>query len=460
MLTRLCPGRFPVGLLASSAVSLALAASGVAQTSQKPTPTKKAAAQQLSTPAAPPAPVSKHYPILLIAAGSEPGWNARIGMKGVERLERTGYPPITLEPGEISAEDSGTAWTYKAKDTGTDAAVTLRLTRETCTEGTPETKYSFRAVVTHAQIGELKGCAKIAAEQFPEFKQKNLDDDDPDKKKVVAPAIIGFKNPVVTAYLDAAGRVMIARGEAAKVVAPEGSQLSFSRDGKRLLFTRNDTGKDRTIVLYDAATGKLTELMRGSVASAFFSPNDATIAFMKLVGTDWQVWAMPAAAPEKAAQLSTGPVWALHGWMDGQTVLASDTAKLYFLRTDSPATSVPMSEVYGQFERNSTDTIRVHPSNPDLLLVTALTQTARPGMAKDADSKLGGAAFLYEIKSKRQVVVTPPNVFAQDAEWSRDGLQIFFTDAANKKAPSIGKIFWDGSGFKRVRAGSGLVVGQ
>ena len=112
-----------------------------------PPQTKKPA----TTPVAPPAPVSKHYPILLIASGSEPGWSARIGMKGVERLERTGYPPITLEPGEISAEDSGTAWTYKAKDTGTDAAVTLRLTREPCTDGTPETKYSFRAVLTHAE---------------------------------------------------------------------------------------------------------------------------------------------------------------------------------------------------------------------------------------------------------------------------------------------------------------------
>ena len=437
--------------------SAALVAAGAARAqTAKPAQTKKPPV----TPAAPPAPVSKHYPILLIASGSEQGWSARIGMKGVERLERTGYPPITLEPGEISAEESGTAWTYKAKDTGTDAAVTLRLTREACAEGTPETKYSFRAVLTHAQIGELKGCAKSAAEQFPEFKQKNLDDDDPDKKKVVPPAITGFKNPVVTAYLAATGKVMIARGESAKVVAPAGSQLSFSHDGKKLLFTRNDAGKDRTIVLYDVASGKLTELVRGTVASAFFSPNDSTIAFMKLLGADWQVWTMPVGSPEKAAVLGAGPVWALHGWIDGQTVLASDAAKLYFLRTDSPATSIPVSEVYGQFERNSTDTIRVHPLNADLLLVTALTQAVKPGMARDADSKLGGAAFLYEIKSKRQVVVTPPNALAQGAEWSRDGLQIFFTDAANRKAPSICKIFWDGSGFKRVRAGSGLVVGQ
>jgi len=81
-------------------------------------------------------------------------------------------------------------------------------------------------------------------------------------------------------------------------------------------------------------------------------------------------------------------------------------------------------------------------------------------MAKDPETKLGSATFLYEIKSKRRVVVTPPNVFAQDGEWSRDGMQIFFTDTANKKVSSICKIFWDGSGFKRVRAGSGLAVGQ
>jgi len=423
---------------------------------QKPAQTKKPPV----APAAPPAPVSKHFPILLIASGSEPVWSARIGMRGVERLERAGYPPITLEPGDIEQESVGAAWLYRAKDTGTDAAVTLRLTREACTEGTPETKYAFRVVVTHAQIGELKGCAKIAAEQFPEFKQKNLDDDDPDKKKVVPPAITGFKNPVVTAYLDATGRVMLARGEVAKVVAPAGSQLSLSHDGKRLLFTRNEAGKDRTIVQYDVITGKLTELMRGLVASAFFSPNDLTIAFMKLVGTDWQVWTMPAGSPEKATQLSPGAVAALHGWLDSRTVLASDAAKLYFLRTESPPTSIPITEVYGQFERNRTDTIRMNPVNPDLLLVSALTQMVRPGMAKDPETNLGSATFLYEIKSKRQVVVTPPNVFAQDGEWSRDGLQIFVTDAANKKATSICKIFWDGSGFKRVRTGSAFVVGQ
>lgn len=408
---------------------------------------------------APAAPQSKHFPILLIASGVEPSWSVRIGMKGAERLERAGYPPITLEPGEISADDSGTAWNYRAKDTGTAADVTVRLSREACTEGSAEAKYSFRAVVTHAQIGALNGCAKIAAEEFPEFKQKNLDEDDPEKKKVVPPPITGFKAPVAMAFIDAAGKVVLVRSGVTKIVAPAGYQLSLSHDGKRLLFTRDELGKDRTIVLYDAVSGKSTDLMRGLVQRAFWSPDDSRVAFMRSTGQDWTVWTMPAGAPDKALQLSTGGVWALHGWLDAHTVLASDDTKLYFLRTESPPTAMAIREVYGDaYEVMSSDTIRANPANPDLLMVTAYISHPKAGMPTDAHTGMGGAAFLYELKSKRRVDVTPANVFAQDSEWSRDAVQIFFTN--REKAPVLCRVFWDGSGYKRVRAGAALVVGE
>src|SRR4029077_14739118 len=292
-------------------VLLAIAIPVLGQTPAKPTGPAATAARGEKKPGvpqaapAPAAPQSKHFPILLVASGLEPQWSVRIGMKGAERLERAGYPPITLEPGEISADESGTAWNYRAKDMGTGADVMVRLSREACTEGTAEAKYSFRAVVTHAQIGLLNGCAKIAAEQFPEFKQKNLVDDDPEKKKVVPPAITGFKPPVAVAFLDPAGKVTLARGETAKVVAPAGSQLSLSHDGKRLLFTREESGKERTILLYDAVTGKTTEVLRGPVQSAFWSTDDSGIAFMRFVEAAWTVWTMPAGSPDKAAQLNT-----------------------------------------------------------------------------------------------------------------------------------------------------------
>lgn len=432
-------------------------------------PAKTAAQTQTPTPnvpakkpvSGPPAPQSKHYPILLIASGTNPAWSMRIGMKGAERLERANYPPITLEPGEIAADDSGTAWTYRAKDTGTNVEVTVRLSRETCSDGTPENKYAFRAVVTHAQIGELQGCAKIAAEQFPEFKQKNLEADDPEKKKVVAPAITGFKAPVVVAFLDAAGRVMLARGAVTKVVAPAGSQPAISHDGKRLLFTREEQGKERTILLYDVASGNTTELVRGMVQSAFWSPDDSSIAFLKFAEPAWTVWTMPASSPDRATQLSSGGVWALHGWQDAHTVLASDNTKLYFLKTESPPMAIAIRDMYGDgFEVTESDTIRANPANPDLLLVTASISHPKAGMATDAHTGFGSAAFLYEIKAKRQVIVTPPNAFAQDGEWSRDAVQIFFTNRENAKAPVIARVFWDGSGYKRQRAGSFMVVGQ
>lgn len=428
---------------------LAVASSVIGQTPAKPSsPSTGKPGSQKQTATPPPAP--KHYPILLIAAGIEPVWSVRIGMKGPERLDRAGYPAITLEPGAIEQETTGSAWLYHAKDTGTSADVALRLTREPCMDGPPTEKYSFRAVVSHAQIGELKGCAKIAAEQFPEFKQKNLDDEDPEKKKVVPPPITGFKAPVAVAFLDPTGKVMLARGETAKVVAPAGTQLSLAHDGKRLLYTREEADKGRTIVLYDAASGKSTDLMRGAQA-AFWSPDDSRIAFLKLTGTDWQVWTMPVVAADRASQLSSGAVNSLQGWADVHTVIATNDKQIFFLRLESPPVIVGIKDVYGNgFDAKISDTIRANPSNPDLLLVTASVAHSKSGVAS--------ATFLYELKSGRQVTVTPATTLANDAEWSRDGIQIFFTDAA--KAPAICRVFWDGSGFKRQRAGSGLVVGQ
>ena len=419
-----------------------------AQSPAKPS----AASQQKKQPpvAAPAAPQSKHYPILLIASGTEPVWSLRIGMKGAERLERAGYPPIQLDPGPIEQDGTAEAWLYRAKDSATQADVTVRVSREACSDMMSDTKYPFRVAVTHTQIGQFQGCAKIAPDQFPEFKQKNLDDDDPDKKKVTPPPITNFKAPTAVAYLDPAGRVMLARGEAAKLVAPKGSQLSLSHDGKRLLFTRDDPGPDRTIVLYDAGTGKSTDLLRGGVQSAFWSPDDSQIAFLKLAGQSWQLWLMPANAPDKAAPLGNIPVAALQGWQDVHTILATDASRLNLLKTEAPPSSLDLHDIYGtNFQIGLSDVIRANPDNPDLLLITAATA-----------GNAGSSAFLFEIKSKRRVPLTAPNIFVTSAEWSRDGVQIFYTSRDAGKAFSINRIFWDGSGLKRIRLGNNLVVGQ
>jgi uncharacterized membrane protein len=443
-----------IELLFCWAVASSLANGAVAQTAPNPPAqtSKPSGAQKSPANAAPAAPQSKHYPILLIASGVNPGWSMRVGMKGAERLERAGYPPITLEPGDITADDSGKAWTYKARDTATNADVTVQLARESCSDGT-DAKYSFAVVVSDSEIGELKGCAKIAAEQFPEFKQKNLDDDDPEKKKVVPPPITGFKAPVEIAFIDPAGKVVYARGAVTKIVASAGSHLQFSHDGKKLLFTRDDGGKNHTLLMYDVASGKTTELMRGSVQTAFWSPDDSKIAFLRAADSSATVWTMPANSPEGATQLNTIPVTSLHGWLDAHTVLATDNSNLHFLKTDSPPMQIALRDIYGEgFEIGAADTIRVNPANFDLILISA-------GLAH-TKSGSGSAAFLYEIKSKRRVTVTPASVPALDAEWSRDAIQIFFTNRESAKAAVICRVFWDGSGYKRIRGGSDMVVGQ
>src|SRR5438105_6631909 len=80
------------------AIAVAIAAPALGQTPAKPAGQVPATGGAVKKPGvgqaapAPAAPQSKHYPILLIASGTNPVWSVRIGMKGAERLERAGYP--------------------------------------------------------------------------------------------------------------------------------------------------------------------------------------------------------------------------------------------------------------------------------------------------------------------------------------------------------------------------------
>jgi uncharacterized membrane protein len=431
----------------------------------KPTqPTKK-------QPAGPPAPQSTHYPILLLAFGNSPDWSLRIGLKGPERLDRPNYPPIPLEPGTVVHEAAADSWTYQAKDTATGAAVSVHLTREACTEVVsdptaaprPSTgKYTFRVSVAHAQLEPMNGCARIAAELFPKINNQPDAEDDADKNKPPPPTITKFKPPVAIAYLNLAGAVVLSRGAIKKVVAPAGSELCLSHDGKKLLYTRSDskTGPDRTIVLYDADSGKSQDLVRGPVRQAFWSPDDSRIAFLKAQNQSWQVWSFAAGVPEAAAVFSPQTVNSLHGWTDTHTVLASDMQNAYWLGEDKPQQTVPLVEIYGStFQVMSSDTIRVHPLNADLLLASADYSTVPSGSPKDAMG-LAAGFFLYELRSKRRTVLCPTDQWGRSAEWSRDGLQVFYTRVVSGSTAATFRIFWDGTSVLRYVSGTSLAVGQ
>jgi len=424
-------------------------------------------------PVGPPAPQSRHYPILLLAFGNEPNWSVRIGLKGPERFDRAGYPPIPLEPAEVTYETGADTWTYHAKDSVTGALVAVHLTRDSCTDATNDTitaapppggKYSFLASVDHAQIGSLKGCARVATELFPKINNQPDQDEDDDAQKnppVPVSTVTKFQPPVAFAYVNPAGKIVFKRGKITHVVGTEGSQLAVSHDGKQLLFTHEEKG-EKSIFFYDFATEKSTELVRGSVRQPFWSPDDTRFAFLKSVDGHWRLWMAPVASAQTAASIYPGEIDAIEGWADSHTILVDDSVQLARISEDGAILfSLPLKDVYGEvFGNSSANKIRVHPFNPDLLLVSGEIPNPPADMPKDPH--MGGAAglALYEIRSKRRTMLTPPNMLAQDAEWSRDGLQIFFTGWEPGKSPATYRIFWDGIGQQKYASGTGLAVGQ
>jgi hypothetical protein len=339
----------------------------------------------------------------------------------------------------------------------------VHLSREACTDGMSDTKYTFRVTIDHAQIGSLKGCAKIAPDQFPEFKQKNLDDDDPDKKKPGPPPITNFKPPVAVAYLDLTGKVMLARNDVPKLVAPKGSQLSLSHDGKRLLFVREQNGPEASLQLYDSATGKTSELIRGLLKQPFWSPDDARIAFLKSDSSIWHIWTLSAnASSTQPTQLSPTPINFLDGWADAHTVLGANTTSFFWITYDGGTAQVLSAlDLCGpDFQSNADAPVRVSPANSDLLLISGSLLKSPSSAPKDSRTGLSADLFLYEVRSKRRVPLGISSLLPSDAEWSRDGIQIFFTETDPSHKTSIQRIFWDGSGLKKIRSGSGLVIGQ
>jgi uncharacterized membrane protein len=446
---------FAVVLIVASACSSVWA--------QAPAPTKKPPAVPVA-PTAPASPQSKHFPILLLASGNNPAWSVRVGQKGPERLDRPGYPPITLEPADVTHQSSGDAWVYHAKDTQTGVSLSVHVSREACSDGMSATKYTFRAVVEDPQLGTMNGCARVAAELFPRITNQTEDDSDDSAKKKAAPetTVTGFKTPTAIAFVSA-GKIVVSRGAAKKIAGPAGTDLALSHDGKKLLYVRSDTkpNPESTIVLFDFDTGRSRDLVRGAVRQPFWSLDDARVAYLANQAQNWQVWTFPATAPETPVPLYTNNVSNLQGWVDTHMLLASDLQNAYWIGDDGKVTqTVPLHEIYGPaFQVRESDAMRVNPGNPDLLLVSADYAPPPLGGPPNTNRPTSGM-FLYELRSKRRVVLSPADQSASHGEWSRDGVQIFYTVRPSSGPSTTYRVFWDGSAAKRYLAATNFVIGQ
>jgi hypothetical protein len=449
-----------------SALALPLPFQGQA----KPAPAPK------NRPVGPPAPQSKHYPILLLAFGNTPNWSVRIGLKGPERFDRAGYAPIPLEPAEVTHEASADTWTYHAKDSATGAAFAVHLSREACTDATNDTlttapplggKYSFRVSIDHAQIGSLNGCARVATELFPKINNQPDQEEDAAKKKPPVPVstVTKFQSPVAVAYVNASQQLVFKRGSIVRIIPGGfGYDLSPSHDGKKLLFTRDEgTGPRHIVNEYDYDSNSVKELLRGEVRNPVWSPDDSRVVYLNHQDGKWQLWTFPSSDSTKAIALATDSFESIQDWSDPHTllVITQNQADLVWLGDDGkPIQTLTIKDLCGpDFAPGPKLTAQRHPTNPDLVLVSARFVHPPAGVLTAEKEGQAGALFLYEFRSRRRVLLPLPNLSGSAAEWSRDGFQVFFTGADLKQRATY-RIFWDGIGLKKYLSGTALVIGQ
>jgi hypothetical protein len=139
-----------------------------------------------------------------------------------------------------------------------------------------------------------------------------------------------------------------------------------------------------------------------------------------------------------------------------------DLQKLSWVSDDGTVQhTLSEKELFGDaFGLSSANTVRIHPLNADLVLVSAEWLKPPPGTPIDKATGSGQGFFLYEIVAKRRVILSPLDMFAQDAEWSKDGLQIFFTGTDASRNSAIYRMFWDGSSLQKYTTGSNLTIGK
>jgi len=144
------------------------------------------------------------------------------------------------------------------------------------------------------------------------------------------------------AYLNPAGSVVAQSRAVKKIIAPAGSELCLSHDGKKLLYTRtySKTAPDRTIVLYDADSGnrrlgarspsaKLSG--RSTIRASLFSERKISLGRFG-----------PSRRPclKAAGRVFSTVCELLHGWLDNHTVPPATCKTAYWLSEDKPQQTV------------------------------------------------------------------------------------------------------------------------
>ena len=95
--------------------------------------------------------------------------------------------------------------------------------------------------------------------------------------------------------------------------------------------------------------------------------------------------------------------------------------KVYWIGLDGKILrKVPTSLIYRQdLEGMSSNKIRIHPKNPNLLAVSAPYSEAQEGAPAD-ETGMTSTLALFDIKSSKRDLVLTKKVWGDEAEWSPD----------------------------------------
>ncbi len=270
----------------------------------------------------------------------------------------------------------------------------------------------------------------------------------------------GVSSAVTLAYIDTAGRVVYkAEGTPPRIVeAKNGYDLCLSRDGKRLLYARGAAeGPNRTMVLFDAASGKSRDLMGGLVSLARWSPDGARISFLKMDRSlnAWQLWIMPAAEPSKAALVSKLNLDFVVDWTpDSKTIVAGDGQRMYWFSLDGrQQKAVAVEEVYGKdYQWTSSDVLRFHPGNPALMSMSVYYMETPKGVPFEEP---GGFAtiLLYDWNTRKKTVLLNTKTFGHDAVWTPDGAWLYYTRQEKLEKFAVWRMHPDGTAQQRIADG-------
>ena len=285
--------------------------------------------------------------------------------------------------------------------------------------------------------------------------------------RTVIGAICVFASSVhaaTLAYVDSRDRLVYQpEGGKPVVVSRDGYEPSLRRDGKQLLYTRQEsaTSPKRTLVLYDVASGHSSDLISGFVSGPVWSPDGRRMAFTRLEAKVWQVWVMDLAEPAKASRVSEEEMDGVAGWSpESDTIICYNQTNVYWIGLDGKTRrKVPTSVFYRQdLEWMSSNKIRIDPKNPNLLAVSAGYSETQEGAPAD-ETGMTFTVALFDINSSKRDLVLTKKVWGDEAEWSPDGEWLYFR-RLEARGFAVWRVHPDGSGLERVAAGSGPAVAE